>query len=314
MEEKRDLQGNIDQEENHSMDKQTMTNETMNQELPANQVTTLKPEAQTDQMSLHSQIMKKPKKKHGCLITVLAVFAVLVVAAAGLYFFMPGLRKPNDLGVKASQDAYESAIRKLTAKTGSGDNSLTNGTTETTEATDTTETKETASEEYSSSYEATEVSAALTSEEVTSLLTINRPEDYPLQDTQVRLNEDDTMEVSSSVSVDFLLEDILDNEITKEEIAAAVPVLKDLPEDVNVYLKLNADVENNEVETFDIENISVMGVKLPDSMIGTADAGTFITDSINNYLDNKAMETGERYDVLQVEDGNLVIEGAINLP
>ncbi len=243
--------------------------------------------------------MRKQKKKHGCLVAILIVILLVGVTAIGLYFCLPGLRKPNDLGIKASQEAYDSAIRKLTAKVENNQVEVIVDTVE---------------EEYSSSYTATEVSAALTSEEVTSLLTINRPEDYPLQETQVRLSEDDTMEVSTAMDVSFLLEDILDNEITKEEIAQTIPVLKDLPEEVNVYIKLDASVEMNEVKKLNIVKLSVMGVTIPDNMIASEDAGEFLIDSINGYLMNKEGDTGERYDVLQVEDGNLLIEGAIKLP
>jgi hypothetical protein len=240
----------------------------------------------------------KPKKRHGCLVAILVFFAVLAVAGIVTYLCMPGLYKPNNLGVKASQEAYDSAMRKLTTKSDRSEEAI---------------STETVNEEYSASFIASDVNAALTSEEITSLLTINRPDDYPLQETQVRLNEDDTMEISSSVSVDFLLEDLLDNEITKEEIADAVPILKSLPEDVNLYIKLNADVEGNEIGNLDIEKLSVMGVTIPESMIGTEDAGDFLIDSINNYLENKTAETGERFDTLKVQDGSLIVEGNIML-
>ncbi|HAL74547.1 MAG TPA: hypothetical protein DCM45_05565, partial [Clostridiales bacterium] len=55
----------------------------------------------------------KPKKRHGCLTAFIIVLVLLIGAGAAVYFLLPGLFRPVNLGVKTTKEAYESAMVKL---------------------------------------------------------------------------------------------------------------------------------------------------------------------------------------------------------
>lgn len=235
----------------------------------------------------------KPRRKRGCL-TVLLVFIVLLGGGLLLiYFLVPGFFKPYDLGIKATPEAYESAMSKLAITKDSAP-------------------KEGTAEDYIYSYGAsTAVQTSLSSEEITSFLTINRPEYYAMKDVQVRINEDDTMEASASLDVSYVLEEILDNKYSKEEINQKLPVLGFLPDEVNVYIKADGAIRDNKVADLTIEDVSIMGITIPDSMINTEQANNFIEESLDSYLEKTSEKSGARYDLLQLNNGNLEIQGQL---
>jgi len=54
-----------------------------------------------------------PKKKHGCLIAIVVVLALLLLSCAGIAWGITGLFKPKDLGVSYTEADYQSAVTKL---------------------------------------------------------------------------------------------------------------------------------------------------------------------------------------------------------
>jgi|BarGraIncu00421A_1022006.scaffolds.fasta_scaffold17952_2 hypothetical protein len=52
-----------------------------------------------------------PRKKHGCLVTTIVLFAVLAIACGAVAWFVT--RPPRDLGVSYTEADYQSAVAKL---------------------------------------------------------------------------------------------------------------------------------------------------------------------------------------------------------
>lgn len=107
--------------------------------------------------------MKKSKKK----IILITVFAIIILLGIATWVIVSKLLNPKDLGVKASKEAYESALSKLNYVK---------------------------DPDVSGSKEPKKVDVKLTSEELTSFFSFERPSSYPLKKVQIKVNENDTVD------------------------------------------------------------------------------------------------------------------------
>lgn len=232
-----------------------------------------------------------PKKKKGKGLVVLLVLVLIIGAGVlSLYLFLPGLLGPKSLGIKSSPEAYNSAMVKLgitkdeAPKTGSA-------------------------ESYQVIYGAPHpVNTALTSEEITSFINENRPDYYALKNVQVRINDDGTVEASGSIDTAYIFEKILGGEYTEEDLKSAVPMLGMLPGSVNLYAKGTGEINNNQIENVDIQNLTVMGISIPDSAL--TEAGTqIIVETLEGYMERENAKNNSDIEHMAIEDGKLVVEG-----
>jgi len=236
-------------------------------------------------------MMPKKKKGKGCLIALLVVVVIIGFIVAAAAIFLPGLFKPKDLGIKTSKSAYDSAMAKLRYTKD--------------EAPETGE-----AEDYTYEYGATNsVDTALTSEELTSFFNYNRPDYYAIENLQIRINDDDTIEVSGSLNRDYLLQNILEGEYTEEEIKKEIPMLNLIPSSINFYVNLEGSITNNEVDNFNFNDIEIMGIGIPDSVYDTDEAYETIIDIIDTSIEKVMQKTGASYESVKVENGELNFEG-----
>lgn len=239
------------------------------------------------------QPTKKAKKKHGCLITLLSVLGVVVVALLCIAIFLPGFFKPKGLGVKTSKEAYESALNKL---------NHTKATVPSTEA----------REDDTNTYaELVDVDASLTSEEVTSLFNYDRKKYYMVKKAQIRVNPDDTVEFSGAVDTDYFLDEFLDGEYSREELTETFPMIKAIPDSVNLYIKLSGEIEDNRTVDFALNSIEVQGISLPASLYDTDLAQEEISSILDDFLARKAEKSNSTYTTLKAEGGELQIVGLL---
>lgn len=233
----------------------------------------------------------RPKKKRGCLTALIVILIILAAAAAAVYFFVPGLFQPNDLGIRPSEGAYESAMVKLNIQK---DRAPTEGDVE----------------DYIISYGAPQkVEAHLTSEELTAFFNNNRPPYYAVKDVQVRINDDGTIEASGKLDTDYIFNQMLDGTYTREDAKKALPMLGLIPDTVNVYFKASGEVGNNQVYGLEISSAKVMGVPIPQSLIGPN--LSFITDTLDSYAARASSKSGAYVDQVTIDDGQLYFKGSL---
>ena len=241
-----------------------------------------------------SQPPQKTKKKHGCLIALLSVLAVVGMAVLCIAVFLPGFFGPKNLGIKTSKAAYESAVNKLNY---SKDAAPSAGVPE----------------DYAYTYgELANVQTSLTSEELTSFFNYNRPKYYALKKVQIRVNPDNTVEFSGALDTDYFLNKVLGGKYSEQEISKAFPLIKAVPGSVNVYAKLSGEIADNKSVNFALKDAEVMGVGLPSSLYDTQSAQTEITGLLDDFLTKTTEKTKCTYEKIKVENGELVISG--NLP
>lgn len=233
----------------------------------------------------------KPKKKHGCLTAFIIFLAVILIGAAAVYFLLPGLSGPADLGIKSSREAYESALEKLDI---TKDVSPVGGR----------------ADDYIITYGAPQVvDAGLTSEELTSFFNENRPDYYAVKNVQVRVNDDGTIEASGSLDTSYVFNNMLYGQYSKEDAKSALPMLGLIPDDVNFYFKVAGSVVDNQVQGIDIESVKVMGIGIPSSLISSA--LPFITQTLDNYIGNECSRVGAYVERAEVSNGRLAFNGSL---
>lgn len=235
-----------------------------------------------------------PKKRRGGCLKYFLIFVVLVAGTAfAAYFLVSGLFKPHDLGVKTSKQAYESAVQKLGY---TKDKAPTEGT----------------AEDYKYTYGTPKaVNVSLTSEEITSFLNENRPPYYAIKNVQVRINPDNTVEAAASLDVAYLFNYILDGKYNRNDAQNALPMLGLLPDKINVYSKFSGGIRNNKVEKMSVEKVSVMGIPIPETLVSSSEAKSFVNSSLNNYLGKESAKQKSTCELLEVDNGNVNFKGKI---
>lgn len=233
----------------------------------------------------------KPKKKHGCLTAFIIVLAVIIIGAAATYFLLPGLSRPADLGIKSTREAYESAMEKLNI---TKDMAPESG----------------AADEYLITYGALQdVDTGLTSEELTSFFNENRPSYYAVKDVQVRVNDDGSIEASGKLDTSYVFDKMLGGQYTKEDAKSALPMLGLIPDNVNIYFKIDGSIEDNQVQGLNVESAKVMGIPIPESLMRSA--MPFITQTLDNYIGSECNRVGAFVDSLEVNDGQITFNGSL---
>lgn len=241
-----------------------------------------------------SRPSKKAKKKHGCLIALLIMLGLIGVGVLCIAIFLPGFFRPKSLGIKVSKEAYDSAINKLYK--------------------DTTPLEKGASDSQSDrdTYkEPVEVEASLTSEEVSALVNYNKEKYYAYDKVQIKVNPDDTIEFSGSVDTDYFLDEFLGGEYSKEEIIESFPIIKAIPDSVNVYLKMSGGIEDNKTVDFALNDIEILGIDIPSSLYEELSAQEEISDMLDDFLTRKAEKTKDSYASVKPEGGELQIIGSL---
>ncbi|MHB1483670.1 MAG: zinc ribbon domain-containing protein [Saccharofermentanales bacterium] len=231
----------------------------------------------------------KKKKKHGCLTFMLGFLAAIVLLGMAVYIFVPGLLRPYNYGVKVSKEAYESALTKLKY------------TKDVSPATGTLGS-------FKNVYGPTNsIDTALTSEEITSFLSYNRPPYYALSNTQVRINKDNTIDIATRIDVDYVFDHVLGGKYTMEQAIQQVPMLRFLPDKVNMAVNVEGKVVDNNFEDLDLNKVSLNGIPLPPSLFESTDTVDFVEKTLSDYM--KLANEGSKadYNLIQVMDGNLVI-------
>ncbi|MBI4080924.1 MAG: hypothetical protein HY430_04100 [Candidatus Levybacteria bacterium] len=176
--------------------------------------------------------MKKFLKILGGFIVLVVVVLLLI---GGYFGFVPGVSavfgsdKPKDLGVKYSQEDYESAVEKTAIdfgykpSTGTPNNSI--------------------------KFEGKiDINKSLTSAELTALLANDEWEYNFLRDTQIKINDDGTEEISGVLILDRIPGFLIARGYPEDLVHAMRDSVKYVPTDPTFYIKLDAGWENDTLQ------------------------------------------------------------------
>ena len=236
---------------------------------------------------------KKVEKKKKSFLKGLIIFIVTVgVIVAILGFILPGLLWPKNLGVKYTDADYESVMEKLSY---TKDEAPSNGE----------------AEDYTYTYgENNDVEVEFTSEEISAFFNENRPGYYAVKNVQVKVNEDGTIEASGSINVDYVLNEFLSDEFSKEEIKDEIPALGLLPNNVNIYFKVGGSITDSKVSP-SVESVSVQGIPIPAKYSSSKEALNRIVDGINNLMATHTKKTNTDFKSIKVEDSKIIFNGSV---
>lgn len=235
--------------------------------------------------------MKKKNKKKllkGFLIT----GSLLILFVTALGFIFPGLIWTKSLGIKYTQKDYNSIMNKLNY---------------TKDDAPTEDSKDLYNYVYGP---ATNVDTQFTSEELTAFFNENRPSYYPLKNVQIKINKDDTIEISALVNIDYFLNNVIGGKYTKEAIENKIPAFGILPANVNIYVKFTGSVTKN-ISNVNVYSATVQGVAIPDKYYASASIGSTLSSSINDFILKSNAETGSNYENISVENGVLNFNGSV---
>jgi len=239
---------------------------------------------------------------------------VVIVLVLGWFGLIPGLstlmgaNKPVDLGVKYTQEDFN----KAHAQSGVGYEAIAG------------DPAASASISFAGSHE---VNTSWTSAEITSLLN-NRPWKYwPIKNVQLRINPDNTIEMSGVY-----------NEKKLEGYAAGIGTpqvvidkLSILPAEAAFYGKGTAALSNNQVSKFDITSAKLNRIPIPTGILlsintiaaNHAYAADGVTDELSKYSGKKqavvnfineklAWVSGFYAKSAQFKDGKLEFDGSLS--
>lgn len=227
-------------------------------------------------------------KRRGCLTGLLIVIVVIGAAAAAMAIFLPGFFGPKFLDVEISQKAYESAVAKLENVSGAAPAAGKAG-------------------DAGGREPLKAINTSLTSEELTSYINYGSPDSYGMKQMQIRINKDDTLEISGAVDTDYLLEDVLEGGYDREDIKKAMPMLGLLPKSVNIYSRIGFEITNGQTSNLTVNDIQVMGVGVPEDIYEEAKTG--IGYILGDFIKELEQKTGADYNSVRIRDGRLVIKG-----
>ena len=243
----------------------------------------------------YSQQQQVPPKKRGCvkgcLVTVIALLVIAALLFAGAFFLLPGLIRPADLGVEVSEAAYDSAHDKLGY---SKDVSPQDGD------------RSDYIVEYSGSHP---ISTALTSEELTSMFGYNRSVYTRFENPQVRFNEDGTIDAAVRVNLNYVFQELLMGQYDLTDLQSVFPPARVLPATVNLQGNFAGRVVNNQLELASLNSARVQGISVPQGLLSASSTHSFVERNIDNYIQSANERTGSSYDLIEVRNQELVIEG-----
>ncbi len=232
-------------------------------------------------------------KRHGCLTALIITLAAIIAIVGSLYFFLPGLLRPYDLGIKTTEQSYSIALQKLGL------------------------TKDTAPEkgdpkDYKIKYgKAHKVNKFLTSEEITSFINFNRPDYYAIKNFQIRINPDNSIETCAMLNTSYVFSEILSGKYDSSDAKAAMPMLVLIPQNVNVYLKVDTSVKNNKMGDMTLEKVGIMGITIPNDFVNSSEAISFIKENLNTYMSKTNKLSGSYYELIQAKNENLQFKGKV---
>lgn len=223
------------------------------------------------------------------IFAVILLFFITPLLIAGYFGFVPGLStamgadKPKDLGIKVTAQHYKEGLKKLGMRV---------------------ETKKTlpggAMQKHTGSHM---VDAVFTQEEITAMSQNRRP-DFPLFNSQVKINPDNSFEVSTIFKIDAAATYLTRMGISQEKIDNAFSTINLPKMNFPLYLKLTGSITNNVINTR-IQFLQVGRFSVPPAMVTRYNSifDTVLTEVMKQDMNSHIIS-------LTINDGKVSVKGA----
>lgn len=226
------------------------------------------------------------------LLTSIILLSLLIIIGLGYLGFIPiisnvfGSNKPKDLGIKYSQDAFDSGHEKSGVRLESLDEIKVKG-----------ETIVQIGKHL--------VKDSFTSEEVTAAAQNRKWVDYPFRQTQVRFNQDGTTEASGIIKFSRLFNYLTAIGVSSSDIEKGMDKFKIPKMDLPFYIKISGSVTDNMVQC-NIHRFEIGKIPIPMQFI------TSYTPVVNRFLEDGIRRSPSYYvDSLSFHDGQVYFDGAL---
>lgn len=214
------------------------------------------------------------------LVVSLSIVGVLLVAIVCLIVFLPGLSKPRDLGIEADKSLSDSVSAKLSG--------------------------------FSSRSKSFGLNSAdpitLNSQEITSYLAYSTPSGFLLNSAQARINDDNTIDVAGSIDKELFIEYVMTEGYDEDDLKKEVPMIGLVPSKVNIYAKIEGEVNAAQGSDIDVLEFEIMGFSLPESLYSKEELSELLTVNIDSYMKNTAANNGLYFQSATIQNGEIVIK------
>jgi hypothetical protein len=232
----------------------------------------------------------KPKKKWLKRLIIFVIIVGIIIVVLGYLF--PGLIWAKSLNVKYTKEDYASIMEKLDYIKDDvpiGVNI----------------------EEYEYKYgKLKNVNIEFTSEELTAFFNEERPSYFPVKNVQILINENGTIEAVATANVDYFLNNVMTGKYSRKEISKEMPALGILPNNVNLYLKVEGSITNNK-STLGIDSVAVQGIPLGDNITKSNEAINTVTEAIDKLMSDFNAKTGSDFYKIYVENGRIKFQAKV---
>ncbi|PIY69155.1 hypothetical protein COY90_02100 [Candidatus Roizmanbacteria bacterium CG_4_10_14_0_8_um_filter_39_9] len=223
------------------------------------------------------------------ILIIVLLFFIAPLLIAGYFGFVPvlssimGADKPKDLGIKVTTQNYKEGLKKLGMKV---------------------ETKKTlpgsAMQKHTGSHM---VDAVFTQEEITAMSKRRRP-DFPFFNPQIKINPDNSFEVSTIFKIDAAITYLTRMGISQEKIDSAFSTMNLPKMNFPLYLKSTGSITNNEINTR-IQSLQVGRFSVPHAMVAKYNSifDTVLTEVMKQDMNSNIIS-------LTINDGKVYVKGA----
>lgn len=217
-------------------------------------------------MEIQSTQTSTTKKKKGRFLKGFLIFIIIVIIVViALGFLFPGLLWKRNLGLSYSESDYKSAIYKINH----------------------------VNEKDTTTY--------FSSEELTAFFNEEEELNKIIRQAQVKLGEDNTIKISGSANIEYILDNLLSEKYSKVQLEEKIPAFGILPENVNLYIDMDTKMQDGKASTT-INDIQIQGISLPESMITKQEISNMLQENLNDLLSDTNISN------VNIQNGELVIK------
>jgi hypothetical protein len=155
------------------------------------------------------------------------------------------------------------------------------------------------------------VNINLTSEEMTSFLNYNRPPYYAIKNVQVRVNADDTIEMSGTINTNYLLDTVVGGVYSRSQVTSAFPPTAIFPGNLNMYYKASGQIESQKAVELSLKSVEIQGIGVPSPVYSSSDATNIATNILNSFISRIEIKNHATYDFVKVKNSMVNFIGTV---
>ena len=125
----------------------------------------------------------------------------------------------------------------------------------------------------------------------------------------MRINPDGTVDAAVRVDVDYVFRELLLGQYDRTDLRDLIPAMGILPSNVNIHGNFSGRVVDNQLQIGDVDAAYIQGIPVPQRLINSNEAHRFVERHITQYIQTANQRTGSSYDLIEVRNGELFMEG-----